>query len=81
MSFTTPISDDPIVGVIGGGMAGLACALFLEKRGVRSTVFDTVCCLFPSSFQLFVIGIVCFDVCVFNFICLVCVDYILLLLL
>ncbi|KAM1052110.1 uncharacterized protein LOC126619242 [Malus sylvestris] len=41
VSFTTPISDDPIVGIIGGGMAGLACALFLEKRGVRSTVFDT----------------------------------------
>ncbi|PQP93263.1 uncharacterized protein Pyn_22789 [Prunus yedoensis var. nudiflora] len=41
VTFTTPIPDDPIVGIIGGGMAGLACALYLEKRGVRSTVFDT----------------------------------------
>lgn len=39
--FTAPISDDPEVGIIGGGMAGLICALFLEKRGIRSTVFDT----------------------------------------
>lgn len=30
------------MGIIGGGMAGLACALSLEKRGVKSTVFDTV---------------------------------------
>lgn len=39
--FTTPISDDPVVAIIGGGMSGLICALNLEKRGVRSTVFDT----------------------------------------
>ncbi|KAK4596501.1 hypothetical protein RGQ29_014516 [Quercus rubra] len=39
--FTAPISDDPVVAIIGGGMAGLVCALNLEKRGVRSTVFDT----------------------------------------
>ncbi|XP_021742198.1 uncharacterized protein LOC110708380 isoform X1 [Chenopodium quinoa] len=39
--FTAPISDDPEVGIIGGGMAGLMCALNLEKRGIRSTVFDT----------------------------------------
>ena len=40
--FTAPLPDDPVVGIIGGGMAGLICALNLEKRGVRSTVFDTV---------------------------------------
>ncbi|KAK7841001.1 uncharacterized protein LOC112032104 [Quercus suber] len=39
--FTAPVSDDPVVAIIGGGMAGLVCALNLEKRGVRSTVFDT----------------------------------------
>ncbi|KAK6911369.1 hypothetical protein RJ641_023462 [Dillenia turbinata] len=39
--FTTPLSDDPVVGIIGGGMSGLVCALELEKRGVKSTVFDT----------------------------------------
>ncbi|XP_074311430.1 uncharacterized protein LOC141647217 [Silene latifolia] len=39
--FSAPVSDDPEVGIIGGGMSGLICALFLEKRGVRSTVFDT----------------------------------------
>ncbi|KAE8009998.1 hypothetical protein FH972_006396 [Carpinus fangiana] len=39
--FTTPVSDDPLVAIIGGGMSGLMCALNLEKRGVRSTVFDT----------------------------------------
>ncbi|KAF3452312.1 hypothetical protein FNV43_RR02745 [Rhamnella rubrinervis] len=41
VTFTAPIPDDPVVGIIGGGMAGLICALNLEKRGVRSTVFDT----------------------------------------
>lgn len=41
VTFTAPISDDPIVAIIGGGMSGLLCALQLEKRGVRSTVFDT----------------------------------------
>lgn len=39
--FSSPISDDPVVAIIGGGMAGLICALNLEKRGIRSTVFDT----------------------------------------
>ncbi|KAK9146470.1 hypothetical protein Sjap_006373 [Stephania japonica] len=39
--FKTPLADDPVVAVIGGGMSGLICALFLEKRGIRSTVFDT----------------------------------------
>ncbi|PON46101.1 FAD/NAD(P)-binding domain containing protein [Parasponia andersonii] len=41
VTFSTPVPDDPVVGIIGGGMAGLICALNLEKRGVRSTVFDT----------------------------------------
>ncbi|KAF7817820.1 FAD/NAD(P)-binding oxidoreductase family protein [Senna tora] len=41
VNFTAPISDDPVVGIIGGGMSGLICAMYLEKRGVRSTVFDT----------------------------------------
>ncbi|KAJ8759431.1 hypothetical protein K2173_006961 [Erythroxylum novogranatense] len=39
--FTAPVLNDPHVGIIGGGMAGLVCALTLEKRGVKSTVFDT----------------------------------------
>ncbi|XP_040931071.1 uncharacterized protein [Gossypium hirsutum] len=41
VKFTAGISADPHVGIIGGGMAGLLCALSLEKRGVKSTVFDT----------------------------------------
>ncbi|KAK4755494.1 hypothetical protein SAY87_009251 [Trapa incisa] len=41
VAFTAPVPDDPIVAIIGGGMAGLICAKNLEKRGVRSTVFDT----------------------------------------
>ncbi|OVA05315.1 hypothetical protein BVC80_441g62 [Macleaya cordata] len=39
--FSTPISDDPVVAIIGGGMSGLTCALNLKKRGIKSTVFDT----------------------------------------
>ncbi|XP_078149114.1 FAD/NAD(P)-binding oxidoreductase family protein [Carex rostrata] len=39
--FETPLSDDPVVGIIGGGVSGLLCAATLEERGVRSTVFDT----------------------------------------
>jgi hypothetical protein len=42
VTFTAPFSDEPVVGIIGGGIAGLICAIFLDKRGVRSTVFDTV---------------------------------------
>ncbi|KAJ1385121.1 hypothetical protein SESBI_41906 [Sesbania bispinosa] len=41
VTFTAPVSDDPLVAIIGGGISGLICAMFLEKRGVRSTVFDT----------------------------------------
>ena len=42
VTFTSALSDDPLIAIIGGGMAGIMCALSLEKRGVRSTVFDTV---------------------------------------
>uniref|UniRef100_A0A7N0U5T7 FAD/NAD(P)-binding oxidoreductase family protein n=1 Tax=Kalanchoe fedtschenkoi TaxID=63787 RepID=A0A7N0U5T7_KALFE len=41
VNFTAPLPDDPLVAIIGGGMSGLLCALSLEKRGFRSTVFDT----------------------------------------
>lgn len=41
VEFTTVVRDDPHVAVIGGGMSGLICALTLEQRGIRSTVFDT----------------------------------------
>lgn len=49
VTFTSQLSSDPHVGIIGGGMAGLLCASSLEKRGVKSTVFDTVGQLFPFS--------------------------------
>ncbi|KDO48753.1 hypothetical protein CISIN_1g0415571mg, partial [Citrus sinensis] len=39
-TFTAPISSNPHVKIIGGGMAVLACALRLDKRGVKSNVFD-----------------------------------------
>lgn len=41
--FTKPVAEDPVVAIIGGGVAGLVCALTLEERGIKSTVFDTVC--------------------------------------
>ncbi|XP_027350395.1 uncharacterized protein LOC113861635 isoform X1 [Abrus precatorius] len=41
VTFTSPLSDDPNVAIIGGGIAGIICAIFLDKRGVRSTLFDT----------------------------------------
>ncbi|KAL3632226.1 hypothetical protein CASFOL_025210 [Castilleja foliolosa] len=41
VEFTAPVSREPVVGIIGGGMSGLLCALYLEKRGIKSTVFDT----------------------------------------
>ncbi|CAM8932066.1 unnamed protein product [Rhodiola kirilowii] len=41
VNFTSPIPHDPLVAIIGGGISGLLCALSLEKRGIRSTVFDT----------------------------------------
>lgn len=46
VEFTAPISSDPVVGIIGGGMSGLICASYLERRGIKSTVFDTVRCYF-----------------------------------
>lgn len=39
--FSTPVSADPTVAVIGGGASGLSCASALAARGVRSVVFDT----------------------------------------
>ncbi|ONM01820.1 uncharacterized protein [Zea mays] len=39
--FSTPVSTDPTVAVIGGGASGLSCATSLAARGVRSVVFDT----------------------------------------
>ncbi|CAI5505041.1 unnamed protein product [Closterium sp. Naga37s-1] len=39
--FPEPMSRDPHVAILGGGMAGLMCALGLAERGIRSTVFDT----------------------------------------
>jgi len=41
VTFTAPFSDEPHVAIIGGGISGLICAIFLDKRGIRSTVFDT----------------------------------------
>nr|GMD03810.1 Zeaxanthin epoxidase [Ipomoea batatas]GMD26560.1 Zeaxanthin epoxidase [Ipomoea batatas] len=52
VSFANPIPDDPVVGIVGGGMSGLACALYLDKRGIRSTVFDTVSHSYPSPLQI-----------------------------
>lgn len=56
VTFSAPLSGDPHVGIIGGGMAGLACALSLDQKGVKSTVFDTVSqsfCLVLFCFVLF----------------------------
>ncbi|KAF8017833.1 hypothetical protein BT93_H2895 [Corymbia citriodora subsp. variegata] len=41
VDFAAPIPDDPVVGIIGGGISGLICALNLEKKGIKSTAFDT----------------------------------------
>ena len=41
-TFTAPVSSNPHVGIIGEGMAVLARALRLDKRGVKPTVFDLV---------------------------------------
>ncbi|KAH7299218.1 hypothetical protein KP509_24G000600 [Ceratopteris richardii] len=38
---TSPIGSDPKVAILGGGMSGLMCALTLQEKGIRSTVFDT----------------------------------------
>eukprot|EP00798_Chlamydomonas_sp_ICE-L_P002716 gene2716-12589_t len=36
-----PLSSDPTVAIIGGGISGLACALELKRQSIRCTVFDT----------------------------------------
>ena len=41
MRWEQPFSSDPAVAVIGGGLAGLSCALELARLGMRSVVFDT----------------------------------------
>ena len=38
----SPLSKNPNVAILGGGMSGIMCALALQERGIRSTVFDTV---------------------------------------
>ena len=53
VDFTVPISTDPVVGIIGGGMSGLLCALYLQKRGIKSTVFDTVRCSYSFNLLFF----------------------------
>jgi heterodisulfide reductase subunit A-like polyferredoxin len=40
--FESPMSKQPHVAILGGGMSGLVCALTLEELGIGSTVFDTV---------------------------------------
>lgn len=37
----SPINQDPHIAILGGGMSGLICALTLQEKGIRSTVFDT----------------------------------------
>lgn len=37
----SPLNSNPHIAILGGGMSGLICALTLEERGIRSTVFDT----------------------------------------
>lgn len=37
----SPISQDPHIAILGGGMSGLICALTLQEKGIRATVFDT----------------------------------------
>lgn len=59
VNFSFPVTHDPHVGIIGGGMAGLVCALSLEKRRIKSTVFDTVGQLFLFS--------ICFSIWIFIF--------------
>ncbi|XVE89912.1 hypothetical protein DITRI_Ditri20bG0033900 [Diplodiscus trichospermus] len=40
VKFTASVSDDPHVGITGGGMAGLVCALSLEKREGQGLLFN-----------------------------------------
>ncbi|GLC50732.1 hypothetical protein PLESTB_000425900 [Pleodorina starrii] len=39
--WSEPLSQNPSVAIIGGGMSGLMCARELARLGIRSTVFDT----------------------------------------
>ncbi|GIL48091.1 hypothetical protein Vafri_4787 [Volvox africanus] len=39
--WSEPLSLNPSVAIIGGGMSGLMCARELARLGIRSTVFDT----------------------------------------
>eukprot|EP00897_Mesotaenium_endlicherianum_P003972 jgi/Mesen1/3602/ME000020S03132 len=41
VSFERPMSKDPEVAIVGGGISGIACALTLAEQGIRSTIFDT----------------------------------------
>ena len=38
----SPLNNNPNVAILGGGMSGIMCALALQEKGIRSTVFDTV---------------------------------------
>lgn len=39
--FDTSVSPSPTVGIIGGGLSGVALAAELSDRGIRSVVYDT----------------------------------------
>ncbi|WIA18940.1 hypothetical protein OEZ85_003609 [Tetradesmus obliquus] len=41
VQFTQPLQHDAAVGIIGGGISGLACAQGLSRHGMRAVVFDT----------------------------------------
>ena len=41
ITWTQPLSEDPLIAIIGGGLAGLSCATELSRNGIRSVVFDT----------------------------------------
>lgn len=60
VTFTAPFSDEPHVAIIGGGISGLLCAIYLDKRGVRSTVFDTVRYYFTPLSSLYFADLISF---------------------
>ena len=41
VQWKAPMSREPVVGIIGGGVAGLSCARELAVHGIRSHVWDT----------------------------------------
>ncbi|KAF6245554.1 hypothetical protein COO60DRAFT_1278564 [Scenedesmus sp. NREL 46B-D3] len=41
VQFTQPLGHDAAVGIIGGGISGLACAQGLARHGMQAVVFDT----------------------------------------